>query len=35
MNWKKPTSEQWMQVGFVALFMLGIASTIIVLARLK
>jgi hypothetical protein len=35
MSWKKPTSEQWMQVGFVALFMLGIVSTIIVLARLK
>jgi len=33
-GWKKPT-EQWMQAGFVALFMLGIASTIIVLAKLK
>ena len=35
MGWKKPTSEQWMQAGFVALFMLGIAFTIIILAKLK
>ncbi len=23
MRWKKPTLEQWMQVGFVALFILA------------
>ncbi len=33
MRWKKPTLEQWMQVGFVALFILGIISTIIILAK--
>ena len=35
MIWKKPTSEQWMQFGFVALFFLGIASMIIIVAKLK
>jgi hypothetical protein len=35
MRLKKPTPEQWMQVGFVALFFLGIVSTIIVLAKFK
>jgi hypothetical protein len=35
MSGKKPTSEQWLQLGFVALFFLGVASTIIILARLK
>jgi hypothetical protein len=35
MNWMKPTLEQWMALGFVALFILGIVSTIVILARLK
>ena len=35
MIWKKPTSEQWMQFGFVALFFLGIVSMIIIVAKLK
>jgi hypothetical protein len=35
MIWKKPTSEQWMQFGFVALFFLGIVSMIIIMAKLK
>ena len=35
MSWKKPTPEQWIRIGFVVLFILGIVSTIIVLAKLK
>ena len=35
MSWKKPTLEQWMQLGLVTLFILGIVSTIIILAKLK
>ena len=35
MIWKNPTPEQWMQLGFVALFLTGIICTvIIVLAKL-
>jgi len=35
MSWKKPRLEQWMQLVFVTLFILGIVSTIIILAKLK
>jgi hypothetical protein len=35
MKWKRLTEEQWMQAGFVAVFFLGIVSTIIILAQLK
>jgi hypothetical protein len=35
MRWKGLTPEQWMQAGFVAVFFLGIVSTIIILAQLK
>jgi hypothetical protein len=36
MTWKMPTPEQWMQYGFVALFVVGTVCTfILVLALLK
>ena len=36
MSWKEPTPEQWMRLGFVALVIVGIVSTVfILLAQLK
>jgi hypothetical protein len=36
MTWKHGTTEQWMKIAVVALFIVGVVCTlIIVLARLK
>jgi hypothetical protein len=33
MNWKEPTAEQWMRLGFVALVIVGIVSTVFMLSH--
>jgi hypothetical protein len=30
MSWKRPTPEQWMRIGFTALVIVGVISTVLI-----